>query len=55
MLLGDVNVCVGDAVENMVGRDGVPGRNEIGERMMKLYVKRELMAKNTLLKKGWCT
>ena len=35
MVLGDLNVRVGyEVIEGIVGRHGVPGRNESGERLL---------------------
>ena len=52
VLMGDLNARVGNvAVEGVIGRYGVPGRNENGERMIGLCVERELVIGNTFKKK----
>ena len=52
VLLGDLNARVGnELVEGVVGRHGVPGRNENGERMIGLCVERDMVVGNTFFKK----
>ena len=52
LLLGDLNARVGnEVVEGVVGRWGIQGVNESGERMIELCVERELAVANTFFKK----
>ena len=52
VVLGDLNARVGDVVvEDVVGRYGVPGRNDSGENLIGLCMERELVVGNTLFKK----
>ena len=42
--LGDLNARVGNQViEGIVGRHGVPGRNESGERLLEMCADQELV------------
>ena len=37
VVLGDLNARVGnEVIKGIVGRDGVPGRNESGERLLEM-------------------
>ena len=50
--LGDLNARVGDeVVRDVIGRHGVPGRNESGEELIGLCLERELIIGNTWYKK----
>ena len=52
VLMGDLNARVGDEeIEGVVGRYGVPGRNENGDRLIGVCVEREMVVGNTLFKK----
>ena len=52
VLLGDLNARVGnEVVDGVVGRHGVPGRNESGNRLLGLCVEQELVIGNTFFKK----
>lgn len=52
VLLGDLNARVGDVpVEGVVGKYGVPGINENGERLIRLCMERELVVGNTWYEK----
>ena len=52
VVLRGLNVRVGDVtVEDVVGRHGVPGRNDSGENLIGLCMERELVVGNTLFKK----
>ncbi len=52
VVLGDLNARVGDeVVENIVGRYGVPGRNESGVRLLDICAERELVIGNSMFKK----
>ena len=52
VVLGDLNARVGDVpVPGVVGRYGVPGRNESGERMLEMCVEREMVVMNTWFEK----
>ena len=49
MVMGDLNARVGDEeIENVVGRYGVPGRNESGEKLIELCTEQEMMVGNSL-------
>ena len=61
VVMGDLNARVGnEVVENVVGRYGVPGRNESGVKLLELCMEQELVVGNTLFKKKdinkytWC-
>ena len=54
-MLGDLNARVGnEVIEWIVGRHGVPGRNESGERLLllEMCVEQELVVGNSWLKKN---
>ena len=52
VVLGDLNARVGDEqVEGVVGKYGIPGRNESGEHLSVLCVERELVVGNTWFRK----
>ena len=52
VVLGDLNARVGDReVEGVIGKFGVPGVNESGERLIEMCVERELVIGNTMFKK----
>ena len=45
---GDLNVRVGnEVIEGIVGRHGVPGRNESGERLLEMCAEQELVVGNS--------
>ena len=54
VVLGDLNARVGDGeVEGVVGKYGVPGENESGERLLDICVEQELAIRNSFfMKKG---
>ena len=48
VVLGDLNARVGDGeVEGVVGKYGVPGENESGERLLDMCVEQELVIGNS--------
>ena len=50
---GDLNARVGNEVlEGIVGRHGVPGRNESGERLLEMCAEQELVVGNSWFKKN---
>ena len=52
VIMGDMNARVGaEQIEGVIGRYGVPGRNENGDRMLNVCMERELTVGNTLFKK----
>ena len=52
VVLGDLNARVGDGeVEDVVGKYGVPGENESGERLLDMCVEQELVIGNSFFKK----
>ena len=52
VVLGDLNARVGDGeVEGVVGKYGVPGENESGERSLDMCVEQELVIGNSFFKK----
>ena len=52
VVLGDLNARVGDGeVEGVVGKYGVPGENESGERLLNMCVEQELVIGNSFFKK----
>ena len=54
VVLGDLNARVGnEVIEGIVGRHGVPGRNESGERLLEMSAEQELVLGNSLLKKNY--
>ena len=51
-MLGDLNARVGDGeVEGVVGKYGVPGENESGERLLDAFVEQEMLIGNSFFKK----
>ena len=53
VVLGDLNARVGNKViEGIVGRHGVPGRNESGERLLEMCAEQELVVSNSWFKKN---
>ena len=53
-MLDDLNARVGDGeVEGVVGKYGVPGVNESGERLLDMCVEQELVIGNSCFKKKW--
>ena len=54
VVLGDLNARVGDGeVEGVVGKYGVPGEHESGERLLGMCVEQELVIGNSFFKKKW--
>ena len=52
VVLGDLNARVGDGeLEGVVGKYGVPGENESGERLLDMCVEQELAIGNSFFKK----
>ena len=52
VVLGDLNARVGDGeVGGVVGKNGVPGENESGERLLDMCVEQELVIGNSFFKK----
>ena len=52
VLLGDLDARVGGGeVEGVVGKYGVPGENECGERLLDMCVEQELVIGNSFFKK----
>ena len=52
-VLGDLHSRVGnEVIEGIVGRHGVPGRNESGERLLEMCAEQELVVGNSSLKKN---
>ena len=52
VVLGDFNARVGnEVIEEIVGRHGVPGRNECGERLLEMCAEQELVVDNSWFKK----
>ena len=52
VVLRDLNARVGnEVIEEMVGRHGVPGRNESGERLLEMCAEQELVVDNSRFKK----
>ena len=48
VLLGDLNARVGnEVIEGIVGRHGVGGRNESGERLLEMCAEQELVMGNS--------
>ena len=44
VVLGDLNARAGDGeVEGVIGKNGVPGENESGERLLDMCVEQELV------------
>ena len=53
VVLGDLNPRVrNEVIEGIVGRHGVPGRNESGERLLEMCAEQELVAGNSWFKKN---
>ena len=53
VVLGDLNARVGnEVIEGIVGRHGVPERNEISERLLEMCAKQELVVGNSWFKKN---
>ena len=47
-LLGDLHARVGnEVIERTVGRHGVPGRNESGDRLLEMCAEQELVVGNS--------
>ena len=54
VVLGDLNARVGnEVIEGIVGRHGVPGRNESGERLLEMCADQELVVGNSWFKKNY--
>ena len=54
VVLGDLNARVGnEVIEGIVGRHGVPGRNESGKRLPEMCAKQELVVRNSWFKKNY--
>ena len=52
VVLGDLNARVGnEVIEGIVGRHGVPGSNESGERQLHICAEQELVVGNSWFKK----
>ena len=52
VVLGDLNARVGDIeVDGVVGKFGVPGRNESGEKLLNMCLEQELTISNSYFKK----
>ena len=52
VVLGDLNARVGnEVIEGIVGQDGVPGRNESGERLLEVCAEQELIVGNSMFRK----
>ena len=52
VVLGDLNARVGEReVEGVLGKFGVPGENDSGERLLEMCVERELVIGNSMFKK----
>ena len=53
VLLGDLNAKVGEnEIENIIGKYGVPGRNESGEMLVNMCAEHEMVIGNTWFKKA---
>ena len=53
VVLADLNARVGnEVIEGIVGRHGVPGRNESGERLLEICAEQELAVGNSWFKKN---
>ena len=53
VVLGDLNSRVGnEVIEGIVGRHGVPERNESGERLLEMCAEQELVVGNIWFKKN---
>ena len=54
VVLGDLNARVGyEVIEGVVGRHGVPGRNENCERLLEMCAEQELVVGNSWFKKNY--
>ena len=54
-MLGDLNARVGNEVVGLiVGRHGVPGRNESGERLLEMCAEQELVVVTVGSRKRMC-
>ena len=54
-VLVDLNARVGnEVIEGIVGRHGVPRRNESGERLLEMCAEQELVVGNSWLEKMMC-
>ena len=54
VVLGNLNARVGnEVIEGIVGRHGVPGRNESGERLLEMCAEQELVVGNSWFKKNY--
>ena len=52
VVIGDLNARVGtDVIEGIVGRHGVSGRNESGERLLEKCAEQEFVVGNSWFKK----
>ena len=53
VVLGDLNARVGnEVIDGIVGRHGVPGRNESVERLLEMCAERELVVGNSWFTKN---
>ena len=53
VVLEDLNARVrNEVIEGIVGRHGVPGRNESGERLLEMCAEQELVVGNSWFKKN---
>ena len=53
VVLGDLNARVrNEVIEGIVGRHGLPGRNESGERLLEMCAEQELVVDNSWFKKN---
>ena len=54
VVLGDLNARVGnEVIEVIVGRHGMSGRNESGERLLEMCAEEEFVVGNSWLKKNY--
>ena len=54
VVLGDLNARVrNEMIEGIVGRHGVPGRNESGKRLLEMCAELELVVGNSWFKKNY--
>ena len=54
VVFGDLNARVGnEVIEGIVGRHGVPGRNESGERLLEMCAEQKLVVGNSWFKKNY--
>ena len=55
VVFGDLNTRVGnEVIEGVVGRHGVTGRNESGERLLEMCAEQKLVVGNSWFKKIMC-